>query len=125
MDHANTGTPAETILRGALELSKNSWLLGTPLSRSSAAESVSDRRRGYGKADGKTHGSPRSLAQDERQGAVDRALLRGWIRCLLAGTVSQGTRHECLVVDAASMQVNRRARRAKTIGSMSACCCGR
>ena len=27
MDHANTDTPAETILHGALELSKNSWLL--------------------------------------------------------------------------------------------------
>ena len=27
MDHAITGRPAETILHGALELSKNSWLL--------------------------------------------------------------------------------------------------
>jgi len=27
MDHAIAGTPAETILHGALELSKNSWLL--------------------------------------------------------------------------------------------------
>ena len=27
MDHANADTPAETILHGALELSKNSWLL--------------------------------------------------------------------------------------------------
>ena len=27
MDHAITDTPAETILHGALELSKNSWLL--------------------------------------------------------------------------------------------------
>ena len=27
MDHTITGTPAETILHGALELSKNSWLL--------------------------------------------------------------------------------------------------
>jgi hypothetical protein len=26
MDHAITDTPAETILHGALELSKNSWL---------------------------------------------------------------------------------------------------
>jgi hypothetical protein len=27
MDHTITGTPAETFLHGALELSKNSWLL--------------------------------------------------------------------------------------------------
>jgi len=27
MDHAIAGTPAETVLYGALELSKNSWLL--------------------------------------------------------------------------------------------------
>jgi hypothetical protein len=27
MDHAITGTPAETVLYGALELSENSWLL--------------------------------------------------------------------------------------------------
>jgi transposase len=27
MDRVNTDTPAETILHGALELSKNSWLL--------------------------------------------------------------------------------------------------
>src|ERR1700674_3574677 len=27
MDHASPGAPAETILHGALELSKNSWLL--------------------------------------------------------------------------------------------------
>ena len=31
MDHAITGTPAETILHGALELSKNSWLLALQL----------------------------------------------------------------------------------------------
>jgi hypothetical protein len=28
MDYAITGTAAETVLYGALELSKNSWLLG-------------------------------------------------------------------------------------------------
>jgi len=27
MDHAITGTPAEAVLYGAFELSKNSWLL--------------------------------------------------------------------------------------------------
>jgi transposase len=31
MDHAITGTPAETVLHGALELSKNSWLLALQL----------------------------------------------------------------------------------------------
>ena len=30
MDHAITGTPAETILHGALELSKNIWALQPP-----------------------------------------------------------------------------------------------
>ena len=31
MDHAISGTPAETVLYGALELSKNSWLLALQL----------------------------------------------------------------------------------------------
>ena len=31
MDHAITGTPTETVLYGALELSKNSWLLALQL----------------------------------------------------------------------------------------------
>ena len=114
MDHAITDTPAETILHGALELSKNSWLLALQFPDRAQPSSVSDQRRGYGRADGETHSSPRSLGQDERQGAVDRDLLRGRIRRLLAGTVSQARGIECLVVDAASMQVNRRARRAKT-----------
>src|ERR1700747_1961289 len=67
--------------------------LSTPASRSNAAEPASDQRWGYRRADGEAHGSPGSLGQDERQSAVDRALLRGWIRCLLVGTVPQGTRH--------------------------------
>jgi hypothetical protein len=39
MDHAITGTPPKTALYGALELSKNSWLLGHssfPIERSRA-----------------------------------------------------------------------------------------
>ena len=32
MDHAATGTLAETVLHGALELSKNSWLLALQFS---------------------------------------------------------------------------------------------
>jgi hypothetical protein len=31
MDHAITGTPTETVIYGALELSKNSWLLALQL----------------------------------------------------------------------------------------------
>ena len=93
MDHAITDTPAETILHGALELSKNSWLLA--LQFPDRAQPSLYPIRG-GDTEGlmaKLMAAPRSLGQGERQGAVDRALLRGWIRCLLVGTVSQGTRH--------------------------------
>ena len=91
MDHATTGAPAETILHGALELSKNSWLL---------ALQFPDRAQPslYPISGGDTVGLMAKLtaARDrwaKRQSAVDRALLRGWIRCLLVGTVPQGARH--------------------------------
>jgi len=57
MDHANTGTPAETILRGALELSKNScsWHSTFPIERSRVCIRS---EAGYGKADGKNSRQP-------------------------------------------------------------------
>ena len=53
-------------------------------------------------------------SDDTGQERPDPLLLRGGLRRLLAATPPFGRGHEVLVIDPASLLVNRRARRAKT-----------
>jgi transposase len=114
MDHANTGTPAETILHGALELSKNSWLL---------ALQFPDRAQPslYPISGGDTVGLMAKLTAARDRWAKMSGKAPSIVLCYEAGYDAfwlarflKARGIECLVVDAASMQVNRRARRAKT-----------
>ena len=114
MDHAITGTPAETILHGALELSKNSWLL---------ALQFPDRAQPslYPIRGGDTVGLMAKLMSARDRWAKVSGKAPSIVLCYEAGYDAfwlarflKARGIECLVVDAASMQVNRRARRAKT-----------
>jgi transposase len=114
MDHAITGTPAETVLYGALELSKNSWLL---------ALQFPDRAQPslYPISGGDTEGLIAKLMVARDRWAKLSGKLPSIVLCYEAGYDAfwlarflKARGIECLVVDAASMQVNRRARRAKT-----------
>ena len=114
MDHTNTGTPAETILHGALELSKNSWLL---------ALQFPDRAQPslYPIRGGDTEGLMAKLMAARDRWAKVSGKAPSIVLCYEAGYDAfwlarflKARGIECLVVDAASMQVNRRARRAKT-----------
>jgi transposase len=114
MDHAITGTPAETILNGALELSKNSWLL---------ALQFPDRAQPslYPISGGDTVGLMAKLMAARDRWAKVSGKTPSIVLCYEAGydafwlaRLLKERGIECLVVDAASMQVNRRARRAKT-----------
>ena len=114
MDHANTDTPAETILHGALELSKNSWLL---------ALQFPDRAQPslYPIRGGDTVGLMAKLMAARDRWAKVSGKAPSIVLCYEAGYDAfwlarflKARGIECLVVDAASMQVNRRARRAKT-----------
>jgi transposase len=112
MDHAITGTPPKTALYGALELSKNSWLL---------ALQFPDRAQPslYPIRGGDTEGLMAKLmaARDTKVSGKSPSI----VLCYEAGYDAfwlarflKARGIECVVVDAASMQVNRRARRAKT-----------
>src|SRR6266568_4308268 len=114
MDHAITGTPAETILHGALELSKNSWLL---------ALQFPDRAQPslYPISGGDTEGLMAKLTAAGDRWAKMSGKAPSIVLCYEAGYDAfwlarflKARGIECLVVDPASMQVNRRARRAKT-----------
>src|SRR5271166_111385 len=114
MDHAITGTPAETILHGALELSKNSWLL---------ALQFPDRAQPslYPIRGGDTVGLMAKLTVARDRWAKMSGKAPSNVLCYEAGYDAfwlarflKARDIECLVVDSASMQVNRRARRAKT-----------
>ena len=114
MDHAITDTPAETILHGALELSKNSWLL---------ALQFPDRPQPslYPIRGGDTEGLMAKLTAARDRWAKMSGKSPSIVVCYEAGYDAfwlarflKARGIECLVVDAASMQVNRRARRAKT-----------
>ena len=114
MDHAITDTPAETILHGALELSKNSWLL---------ALQFPDRAQPslYPIRGGDTVGLMAKLTAARDRWAKMSGKAPSIVICYEAGYDAfwlarflKARGIECLVVDAASMQVNRRARRAKT-----------
>src|SRR5258708_31347293 len=72
-----TSTLSANTLHCALELSKNSWAFGDPVSRSGAAEPLSNRRRKHRQADGEARCSPGLLGQGSRCAASDHALLRG------------------------------------------------
>src|SRR5262245_32666115 len=89
----NHGFPRRSDHLRRLGAEQEQLALGTPVSGPPAAEPLSDQRRGYGGAHGEADGGAESLRQIERQGTVDRAVLRGWLRRLLAGTVSPGVRH--------------------------------
>ena len=114
MNHAITGTPAETILHGALELSKNSWLL---------ALQFPDRAQPslYPIRGGDTVGLMAKLTVARDRWAKMSGKAPSIVLCYEAGYDAfwlarflKARDIECLVVDSASMQVNRRARRAKT-----------
>ena len=113
MDHAIKAAPA-TIFHGALELSKNSWLLGLQFpdrpqpslypirggdTQGLMAKLMAARDRWV-----KLSGKPPSIVLCNEAG-YDAFWLARFLK-------ARGI--ECLVVDAASIQVNRRARRAKT-----------
>jgi transposase len=114
MNHPITGTPATTILHGALELSKNSWLL---------ALQFPDRAQPslYPIRGGDTVGLMAKLTAARDRWAKISGKAPSIVLCYEAGYDAfwlarflKARGIECLVVDAASMQVNRRARRAKT-----------
>ena len=114
MDHAITGTLAKTVLHGALELSKNGWLL---------ALQFSDRVQPslYPIRGGDTEGLMTKLMAARDRWAKVSGKAPSIVLCYEAGYDAfwlarflKARGIECLVVDAASVQVNRRARRAKT-----------
>ena len=113
MDHAITDTPAETILHGALELSKNSWLLA--LQFPGRAQPSLYPIRG-----GDTVGLMAKLTAARDRWAKMSGKAPSIVICYEAGYDAfwlarflKARGIECLVVDAASMQVNRRARRSQ------------
>src|SRR6478736_10042272 len=114
MDHAIADTSAETVLRGSLELSKKTWLL---------ALQFSDRVQPslYPIRGGDTEGLMAKLTAARDRWAKVSGKAPSIVLCYEAGYDAfwlarflKARGIECLVVDAASMQVNRRARRAKT-----------
>ena len=114
MYDAITGMPTETILHGALELSKNSWLLA--LQFPDRAQPSLHPIRG-----GDTEGLMAKLMAARDRWAKLSGKTPSIVLCYEAGYDAfwlarflKARGIECLVVDAASMQVNRRARRAKT-----------
>ena len=115
MDHAIKAAPTATILHGALELSKNSWLLGLQFP---------DRPQPslYPIRGGDTQGlMAKLMAARDRWAKLSGGKPPSIVLCYEAGYDAfwlarflKARGIECLVVDAASIQVNRRARRAKT-----------
>jgi hypothetical protein len=125
MDHASSGTPAETVLYGALELSKNSWLL---------ALQFPDRAQPslYPIRGGDTEGLMAKLMAARDRWAKVSGKTPSIVLCYEAGydafwlarflkaaalNVWWSTRPACRSTGALAEQ--------KRIGSMSACCCGR
>ena len=125
MDHANTDTPAETILHGALELSKNSWLL---------ALQFPDRAQPslYPIRGGDTEGLMAKLMAARDRWAKVNGKAPSIVLCYEAGydafwlarflkargmNVWWSMRPACRSTGAHVEQ--------RRIGSMSACCCGR
>src|SRR6266487_5921962 len=114
MDHAITGTPAETILHGALELSKNSWLL---------ALQFPDRAQPslYPISGGDTEGLMAKLTAARDRWAKTSGALPMITLCYEVGYDAfwlarflKTRAIECLVIDPGSLQVSRRGRRVKT-----------
>src|SRR6201998_1935208 len=115
MDHAIAGTPTtNTVLYGALELSKNTWLLALQLP--DRMQPSLHPIRG-----GDTEGLMAKLMAARDRWAKMSGKAPSIMLCYEAGYDAfwlarflKARGIECLVVDAASMQVNRGARRAKT-----------
>ena len=122
MDHAITDTSAETVLRGALELSKNSWLLALQLPdraqpslypiRGGDTEGLMAKltaaRDRWAKMSGKAPSTTRlDTMPTGWHGFSRHAALNVW----------WSTRPACRSTGAHAEQ--------RRIGLMSACCCGR
>jgi transposase len=114
MDHAITSTPTKTVLYGALELSKNTWLLALQL-----PDRTQPSLYPIGGGDTETLMAKLMAARDRWTKMSGKA--PSIVLCYEAGYDAfwlarflKARGIECLVVDAASIQVNRRARRAKT-----------
>jgi transposase len=112
MDRAITDTPAKTILHGALELSKNGWLLALQF-----PDRVQPRL--YPIGGGHTEGLMAKLTAARDRWAKMSGKAPSIMLCYEAGYDAfwlarflKARGIECLLVDAASMQVNRRVRRA-------------
>jgi transposase len=114
MNHATTAAPAETVLHGALELSKSSWILGLQFP---------DRPQPslYPIRGGDTKGLMEKLVAARDRWAKVSGKMPSIVLCYEAGydafwlaRLFKARGIDCLVVDAASVLVNRRARRAKT-----------
>ena len=125
MDHAITDTPAETVLYGALELSKNTWLLalqfpdraqpslypirgGDTVGLMAKLMSARDR---WAKVSGKAPSVVLCYEAGYDAFWLARFLKARGIECL------GSTQPACRSTDAHAEQ--------RRIGSMSACCCGR
>jgi transposase len=113
MDHTIAGTSAEAVLYGALELSKNSWLLALQF-HDRAQPSL------YPITGGDTEGLMAKLTAARDRWAKMNGKTPSIVLCYEAGYDAfwparflKARGIECLVVDAASIQVNRRGRRAK------------
>jgi transposase len=114
MNHSITASPVDPIIFGALELSKNSWLLGLQFP---------DRPQPslYPIRGGDTEELMAKLTAARERCAKLTGRTPSIVLCYEAGYDAfwlarflKARGIECLVVDSASMQVNRRARRAKT-----------
>ena len=114
MNHSITASPVDPIIFGALELSKNSWLLGLQFP---------DRPQPslYPIRGGDTEELMAKLTAARERCAKLTGRTPSIVLCYEAGYDAfwlarflKARGIECLVVNSASMQVNRRARRAKT-----------
>src|SRR6516162_11358292 len=114
MDCTSTAAPAGSILHCALELSKNTWLLGIQFS---------DRPQPsiYPIKGGNTEDLMAKLTAARDRCAKLSGRTPSIVLCYEAGYDAfwlarflKARGFECLVIDSASMQVNRRARRSKT-----------
>ena len=125
MDHAINGTPVETVLYGALELSKNSWLLALQFPdraqpslypiRGGDTEGLMARLMAARDRWAKVSGKSPSIVLCYEAGYdafwLARFLKARGIECRWS------TRPACRSTGAHAEQ--------RRIGSMSACCCGR
>src|SRR5437660_11237646 len=114
MDQTSSSTLSSNTLHCALELSKNSWLLAVQFADHEQPSIYSMRG-------GDTEGLMAKLTAARDRWAKASSTVPAITLCYEVGYDAfwlarflKARGIECLVIDAASMQVNRRARRAKT-----------